>query len=61
MNLLKRVISVCLIFVIVFSGVGATKINASALSENARYYESIPETVHATVGNPFKIFYNNIK
>ena len=60
MNLSKRIISICLIFVLVFSGVGATAINASALSENARYYESIPETVHATVGNPFKIFYNNI-
>ena len=60
MNLLKRVISVCLIFVIVFSGVGATKINASALSENARYYEAVPETAYSTVGEPFKIYYNNI-
>ena len=60
MNLLKRVISVCLIFVLVFSGVGATKINASALSENARYYEAIPETAYSTVGKAFKIFYNNV-
>lgn len=60
MNLLKRVISVCLIFVFVISGVGAAVINASALSENARYYESIPETAYSVVGEPFKIYYNNI-
>lgn len=60
MNILKRFISVCLVFVFVFSIFGATVISASALSKNARYYESIPETVYATVGEPFKIFYNNI-
>ena len=60
MNLSKRIISICLIFVLVFSGVGATAINASALSENARYYESIPENAYAIVNQPFKIYYNNI-
>ena len=60
MNLFKRIISAFFIFIFVFSVSGTSVITASALSENARYYESIPETVHVTVGNPFKIFYNNI-
>lgn len=60
MNLFKRVISVCLIFIFVFSVFSSSVITASALSENARYYESIPETVYATVGQPLRIYYNNI-
>lgn len=60
MNLLKRFVSVCLVFVFVFSVFSTSVITASALSENARYYESIPETVYATVNQPFKIYYNNI-
>ena len=60
MNLFKRVISACLIFVFVFSVFSSSVITASALSENARYYESIPETVYATAGKAFKIYYNNI-
>ncbi|MBQ6935039.1 MAG: hypothetical protein IJN49_00695 [Clostridia bacterium] len=60
MNISKRIISVCLVFVMVASVFGVTVINASALSENARYYEAVPETAYATVGEPFKIFYNNV-
>lgn len=60
MILFKRSISVCLIFILVFSVFSISDITASALSENARYYESIPETVYATVGKAFKIYYNNV-
>ena len=34
---------------------------ASALSENARYYESIPDTVYATAGEKFKSYYTNVE
>ncbi|MBR2875826.1 MAG: hypothetical protein IKC01_01680 [Clostridia bacterium] len=33
---------------------------ANALSENAKYYESVPEIVYATVGKPYIIYYNNV-
>ncbi len=60
MNFIKRAISVSLIIILALSIVGNTAIEALALSENARYYEAIPEVAHATVGVPFKIYYNNI-
>lgn len=60
MNFMKRIVSITLIIVLALSVVGATTIEAMALSENARYYESIPETAYATVGVPFKIYYNNV-
>ncbi len=60
MNFIKRAISVSLIIILAFSIIGTTAIDALALSENARYYEAIPEVAHATVGVPFKIYYNNI-
>lgn len=60
MNCVKRVISVCLVLVLSVPMFSATAINAFALSENARYYESIPETVYATVDEPFEIYYKNI-
>ena len=60
MNILKKTISICLAIILATSVMGATLISASALSSDARYYESIPDTVYATVGEPFEIFYNNI-
>ncbi|MBE6748157.1 MAG: hypothetical protein E7557_02895 [Ruminococcaceae bacterium] len=60
MGVLKRIISVCLTLALVVSFVGVSAVTASALSENARYYESIPETAYATVGEVFKIYYNNV-
>jgi len=60
MVFLKRVISVCLVVVLTLSIFAASGINAFALSENARYYESIPEIAYATVGEPFEIYYNNV-
>lgn len=60
MNFIKRAIAVCLIIVLAASFVGTTAIEGLALSENARYYEAIPEVAHATVGVPFKIYYNNV-
>lgn len=60
MNILKKTISICLAIILATSVMGATLISASALSAEARYYESIPDTVYATVGEPFEIFYNNI-
>lgn len=60
MSFLKRVISVCLVVVLTLSIFTVSGINASALSENARYYESIPEIAYATVGEPFAIYYKNI-
>ncbi len=60
MNILKRIISACLVFILMFSFFSMSLISASALSDGARYYESIPKIVYATVGEPFKIYYNNI-
>ena len=60
MGVLKKIVSVCLTLALVFSFMGISAVNVSALSENARYYESIPETAHATVGEAFKIYYKNI-
>ena len=60
MNILKRIISACLVFILMFSFFSTSLISASALSEGARYYESIPKIAYATVGEPFKIYYNNI-
>ncbi|MBR6552503.1 MAG: SGNH/GDSL hydrolase family protein, partial [Clostridia bacterium] len=60
MNILKKVIAISMALVLVTSVLCSTLISASALSQDARYYESIPETVYATVGEPFEIFYENI-
>ncbi len=57
LSFFKKIISLCL-SVVVLSSVFVT--GASALSENARYYESIPDTVYATAGEKFKFYYNNI-
>lgn len=60
MKVVKRVLAVVFALILVVSSFSLTAVNVYALSENARYYEAIPETAYAITGEPFVMYYDNI-
>ena len=60
MKFSKRIVSICLAFILSLTVFSGAIINASAFSGDIEYYESIPEIVYAITGEPVSIYYKNI-
>ncbi len=60
MKFLKKSVSICLVLILLSSIFSGAVIDAKALSDEIKYYESIPEKVYAIVGDPFEMYYSNI-